>query len=136
MQESYSMLRSVQENIVEMRRPDLRYLLMNTFDSLKEKHFFVLQEVLKGRSICDICLSDTKTIKEALRIYQPDSIRIENTIIHEFSAEDRMRLEAMKDIGFYPKNLIINHDFNFIGTIFRGIEIKAKKSVRLLIHHL
>jgi len=63
------MLRSVQENIVEMRRPDLRYLLMNTFDSLKEKHFFVLQEVLKGRSICDICLSDTKTIKEALRIY-------------------------------------------------------------------
>jgi len=63
------MLRSVQENIVEMRRPDLRYLLMNTFDSLKEKDFFVLQEVLKGRSICDICLSDTKTIKEALRIY-------------------------------------------------------------------
>ena len=69
MQESHSMLRSVQENIVEMRRPDLRYLLMNTFDSLKEKDFFVLQEVLNGRSICDICLSDTKTIKEALRIY-------------------------------------------------------------------
>jgi hypothetical protein len=63
------MLRSVQENIVEMRMPDLRYLLMNTFDSLKEKHFFVLQEVLNGRSICDICLSDTKTIKEALRTY-------------------------------------------------------------------
>ena len=114
----------------------MRYLLMNTFDSLKEKDFFVLQEVLNGRSICDICLSDTKTIKEALRIYEPDSIRIENTIIHEFSEEDRMRLEAMKDIGFYPKNLIINHDFNFIGTIFRGIEIKPKKSVRLLIHYL
>ena len=66
MPEVYTILRSVQENIIEMRRPDLHYLLMNTFDTLKKNDFFVLQEVLDGRSICDICLSDTKTIKEAL----------------------------------------------------------------------
>jgi len=132
----YTILRSVQENIIEMRRPDLHYLLMNTFDTLKKNDFFVLQEVLDGRSICDICLSDTKTIKEALNMYDPSHIKIENSIIYEFAREDRMRLEALKDIGFYPKNQIINHDFNFIGTIYRGIETKAKKSVKLLIHHL
>jgi len=36
---------------------------------------------------------------------------------------DKMRLEAMKEVGFYPLNQIIKHDFNMVGTIYRGIRL-------------
>ena len=57
-----------------MRRPNLEYLLMNTFKTLMEKDFFISQEVLQGKSLCDICLSDPKAIKGALDLYKKDQI--------------------------------------------------------------
>ena len=49
-----------------MRRIDFEYLLLNTFDSLIENDFFVSQEILNGKSICDICLSTPKILKDGL----------------------------------------------------------------------
>lgn len=38
--ETYAMLRKILENILEMRRPDLEYILLNTFESLIKTDFF------------------------------------------------------------------------------------------------
>ena len=53
-----------------MRRIDFEYFLLNTFDSLIEKDFFVSQEILNGKSICDICLSSPKILKDGLQFFK------------------------------------------------------------------
>jgi hypothetical protein len=53
-----------------MRRIDFEYLLLNTFDSLIEKDFFVSQEILNGKSICDICLSTPRILKDGLQFFK------------------------------------------------------------------
>ena len=51
-----------------MRKPDLEYVLLNSFESLSKKDFFTPQEILNGKSLCDISLSDPNKIKEGLEI--------------------------------------------------------------------
>ena len=40
-QETYSILRRAQEIVIEMKRPNLQYLLLNTFETHKTKDFFI-----------------------------------------------------------------------------------------------
>ena len=70
--ETYSILRGLTQMILEMRRPDLEYILLNTFENQKKNDFFKTQEILHGKSFCDICISDPRSIKEALFNYQKD----------------------------------------------------------------
>lgn len=65
--ETYSLLRSAQKLVLNMRRPDLEYLLLNTFESLIVTDFFTCQELLFGKSLCDICLNTPKYIVQALK---------------------------------------------------------------------
>lgn len=67
-QESFKILRTMQEILLAMRKPDLEYVLLNSFDSLLKKDFFTPQEILYGKSLCDVCLSDPNKIKEGLEI--------------------------------------------------------------------
>ena len=46
MSESYALLRKAITLLLEMRRPDLEYLLLNSFESLTRTDFFIAQEVL------------------------------------------------------------------------------------------
>ena len=55
-QESFKILRTMQEILLAMRKPDLEYVLLNSFDSLLQLDFFTPQEILFGKSLCDICL--------------------------------------------------------------------------------
>ena len=55
-----------------MRKPDLEYVLLNSFKKLLKIDFFTPQEILYGKSICDICLTDPKNIQEALQNYNKD----------------------------------------------------------------
>lgn len=75
-----------------MRKPSLDYMLMNTFDSLKKNDFFSCQEILKGQSLCDICLSDPLSIKFALKYYEPSKFDIKDSIIYELAKGDFLRL--------------------------------------------
>lgn len=52
-----------------MRKPDLEYVLLNSFDSLLKLDFFTPQEILFGKSLCDICLSDPNKIKQGLETF-------------------------------------------------------------------
>ena len=45
-------------------------------------------------------------------------------------------MNAFKDIGFYPKNLVIRHDFNFIGTISRGLRVNSMRSVKMIMEYI
>lgn len=54
--ETYSILRGLQQMVLEMRRPDLEYILLNTFENQKKNDFFKCQEILHGKTFCDICV--------------------------------------------------------------------------------
>jgi len=45
-------------------------------------------------------------------------------------------MKAFKDIGFYQINLVIRHDFNFIGTISRGLEMGSMRSVKMIMEFI
>lgn len=47
--------------------PDLKYLVLNTFDDIKEKHFLKKQELLEGKSLFDISIKNEDDIKSALK---------------------------------------------------------------------
>lgn len=67
-QETFKILRTMIEIMMYMRKPDLEYVLLNPFDTLLQKDFFTPQEILYGKSLCDICLSDPSRIKDGLEI--------------------------------------------------------------------
>ena len=56
--EAYSVLKRALDIMLSMRIPDLEYLVLNSFDELKRTDFFRPQEILLGKSICDICLTE------------------------------------------------------------------------------
>lgn len=56
--EAYQCLNIAQELILRMRIPDLEYIVLNSFEDLKDIDFFRSQLILQGKSICDICITD------------------------------------------------------------------------------
>ena len=58
---------------------------------------------------------------------------MENSIVQELAKGDKMRFEALRDIGFYPKNQIVKTDLNYQSTINRGLQLNALKSVDILL---
>lgn len=56
--EAYSVLKWSLDTMMSMRIPDLEYLALNSFEELKRTDFFRPQEILLGKSICDICLTE------------------------------------------------------------------------------
>jgi len=58
--EIYSIMMQELEILLEMRCPDLEYLVLNSFENLVKKDFFISQEILYGKSLCDISLSDPR----------------------------------------------------------------------------
>ena len=103
-QETYQILSRAQEIAIEMKRPNLQYLLLNTFETHKTKDFFICQELLNGKSFCEICLSAPSEINKALKFYDKYNFDMDNSIVQELAKGDKMRFEALRDIGFYPKN--------------------------------
>lgn len=63
--EAFAVLKRALDLMMTMRIPDLEYLALHSFNELKLKDFFRPQEILLGKSICDICLSEPETIKMA-----------------------------------------------------------------------
>ena len=62
-QESFYILKHALDTMMSMRIPDLEYLALHSFGELKLKDFFRPQEILLGKSICDICLTEPESIK-------------------------------------------------------------------------
>jgi len=55
-----------------MRAPDLEFLTLNDFEDTKRSDFFRTQEILFGKSIMDINLSEPDSVRVALDNYSED----------------------------------------------------------------
>ena len=72
-----------------MRIPDLDLLILNRFDDLKIQDFFQSQEILLGKSICDICLSEPDSINKAIKEYNyENNQRSEGSVIEYITKND------------------------------------------------
>ena len=49
-----------------MKIPDLRFILLNTFEDMKKKYFFSQQILLQGKSIFDLNIRDADEVHKAI----------------------------------------------------------------------
>tara|TARA_B110000285_G_scaffold224987_1_gene282566 strand:- start:373 stop:735 length:363 start_codon:yes stop_codon:yes gene_type:complete len=119
--ETILILSIINEITAGIKLADLRYLLLNTFETMKQKDFFKNQEIFLGKSFCDICLKDADEIGRAIEIHdekdQEEDLWPTGSHIYELCGGDHQRIEMMKKTGFYKRDLKIQQDYNFKGTI-------------------
>ena len=83
-----------------MKMPDFEYILTNSFEKLKKEEFFQPQEVLYGKSICDICVSDPESVSKALKATSSqESVDFTRTILYKLVVGDPLRKKAFTEIN-------------------------------------
>ena len=83
----------------------------------------------------DVCLSDTQAIQEALKHFVKDSDDLGGSLLDEITANDKSRKDSLKEINLYPKTMLLNLDYNHVGTIERAIQQKSFKSLNALVEY-
>lgn len=68
--EIFKILRHTWSTYLGMRPPDLSYVILNNFGALNEMYYFEPQEILNGKSFCDISLSNTLSVSKALELFK------------------------------------------------------------------
>ena len=63
-----------------MRIPDLKLLVQNSYEIQKKEEFFMQQEVLKGKSICDLNLENVEEVEKALDYTKANNVMNINTM--------------------------------------------------------
>ena len=102
---------------------------------MKDKDFFQSQLILQGKSICDICITDQKSVRKATSQYSDytEYTDLKGSIIEEIIADDKIRRDALRETKFYPKQLMVQIDLNFMGTIGRAFYLVSYQSVKMLL---
>lgn len=113
-----------------MRQPDLELMILQSFNELLKSEFFQSQEILQGKSLCDICLSDSELIKEAIKNTKNQNAMLNASMIEDIIDGDKLRKETFVSTEFYPKQLIIQIDLNFVSTVQRAIAYISYKSLK------
>ena len=70
--QAYEVLSIAQDLMMRMKIPNLEYLVLNSFDEIRKKDFFMTQEILQGKSISDISLSSAESWIEALSRFRQE----------------------------------------------------------------
>lgn len=68
--EALYILETLSKKVMNQRLPDINFIVMNNFEQLKMNFFFQTQELLQGKSICDICINEIQTVKSSLKSFQ------------------------------------------------------------------
>ena len=68
--EVFKILRKTWHAMIGLKPPDLQYIILNAFDGLQRQFFFQPQEILFGKSFCDISLSDPESVSAALASFK------------------------------------------------------------------
>ena len=66
--------------IWQMRIPDLKLLVQNSYEIQKKEEFFMQQEVLLGKSICDLNLENAEEVEKALDYTKANTLMNINTM--------------------------------------------------------
>ena len=90
------MLSIAQDLMMRMKIPDLEYLVLNSFDEIRRKDFFMTQEILQGKSISDISLSSAESWIEALHRFRQEWKVLDGCIVENIIDGDRVRREHMQ----------------------------------------
>ena len=61
------------------------------------------QEVLYGKSLCDICIKDPFLIKEAIDSYPKQALVSEDSIINYICSNQQARLMILSELGMQDK---------------------------------
>lgn len=109
------------------------FVLTDDFDQLMRDEFYQSQEVLQGKTICDICLNFPKEVAAGLRLDEKQFSQIDGSLIDEVCQNDQQQIQFYKKIGLCEDNLIIQPDFNFVTTLRLAAELGANQSVKLLL---
>lgn len=124
--ESYFILNKIQKKLLSQQLAKFEYFVLNDdFDRLMREEFYQPQEVLQGKTICDICLNFPKEIGNGLRQKQEVYKSIEGSLAHEISQADEDLLNFYLEIGLCEENLVINVDFNFVTSIRLAMELNS-----------
>lgn len=54
----------------------------------------------------------------------------------ELLQNDKSRTKVFKEVDFYPRKMIVNFDFNFNTTVYRGLRMKSMQSIKYLLDFL
>ena len=68
-----------------MRIPDLKILILSNYQQQKQQEFFLKQEILLGKSICDLNLNNVDEIQYALDNHHENQERKYYSIIESLS---------------------------------------------------
>jgi len=60
--ENQDFINKFSNKLLTMRIPDLKVLILGNYQQQKEKEFFLKQEILLGKSICDLNLNNVDEI--------------------------------------------------------------------------
>ena len=96
--------------------------------------FYQAQEVLQGKTICDICLNYPKDIAKALKFDDQNLTRIDGSLIDELCLGNQDKIRFFKDIGLCEDNLLIQPDFNFVTTLRLALELGANQTIKLILN--
>ena len=130
------MLRRATDKLMSMRIPTLSYIMLKNFDDIKNEDFFQSQELLKGKSICEICINDPYSVTMAVENWEKFSKEQSGSIIHSISSSDKVRKDIFKFVGFHKQILMLQQDFNFVSTIQRGLLQNSIKSLQVILKYI
>ena len=117
-QEAYYVLSKSCDHVMGMRIPDLKYIVMNNFEDLKKKDFFQCQEILDGKSLADICITDPYAVEQAIESWDDEKdLMSKSSVIDHILSGDVIRKKIFIKIGLYQKTHMIHQDMNFTGTV-------------------
>ena len=71
----------------------------------------------------EICMSAPESISQALKYFKDEFKDLEGSVIHKVTEGDKVRKDCFQEIGLYPKNMCLNIDLNFTGTIERALQL-------------
>lgn len=134
--QAYEVVTLCQQLMMRMKIPDLEYLVLNSYDDIRKKDFFMAQEILQGKMIGDICLSSAESWIEALTQFRQEWQEIKGCIVEQVIDGDRVRREHMQSCCFYPKICIVQIDLNYMGTIERAFKLNSFKSLKGIFNHI
>ena len=70
----------------------------------------------------EICMCAPESISEAVKNFKDEYKDLEGSVIHNVTAGDKVRKDCFQEIGLYPKNMMLQMDLNYRGTIERALE--------------
>lgn len=107
--------------------------MLTNFKDLKKDNFFKTQEILFGKSMCDIHLNDDASISAAVCMDIDKIQDMSGTIMYDFLKSFPELYEMHKEQKRLRKNIIVSLDFNFVSQLERAFPLNASLAINILI---